>query len=134
MRRRNLIAAAVVLLLGFVSLAAVLKDDGDRFWILPPAGNTLVRGDAANATSIAWRYGCASCHTIAGISGASGRVGPALVKLRERPYLAGRIRNTPENLVRWITDPRTVDPETAMPTTGISPGEARDMAAFLYDH
>jgi cytochrome c1 len=40
--------------------------------------------------------------------------------------------NTPENLVRWIVDPRAVNPHTAMPVTGISAAEARDVVAYLY--
>jgi cytochrome c1 len=51
--------------------------------------------------------------------------------LGARVYLGGRLTNTPGNLIRWIEDPRAVDPQTAMPTTGISKREARDMAAYL---
>ena len=63
--------------------------------------------------------------------GPGGRVGPPLADLGARFYLGGRITNTPGNLIRWIEDPRAVDPQTAMPTTGISKREARDMAAYL---
>ena len=40
--------------------------------------------------------------------------------------------HTPENLMRWIEDPKKVDSLTAMPTLGVSHGEARDIAAYLY--
>ena len=33
---------------------------------------------------------------------------------------------------RWIVNPKQFDPRTAMPVTGISLGEARDVAAYLY--
>ena len=32
----------------------------------------------------------------------------------------------------WIVDPRKVDPKSAMPATGITPEDARDVAAYLY--
>jgi cytochrome c1 len=33
---------------------------------------------------------------------------------------------------QWIVDPHSVSPKTAMPVTGISIDDARDVAAFLY--
>ena len=38
----------------------------------------------------------------------------------------------PANLVAWLMDPPAIDPLTAMPATGISEAEARDVAAYLY--
>jgi len=40
--------------------------------------------------------------------------------------------NSPENLIRWIVNRREVNPKTAIPVTGISEEEARDVAAYLY--
>jgi cytochrome c1 len=40
--------------------------------------------------------------------------------------------NTPDNLMLWIRNPPGVDPLTAMPDTGVTEGDARDIAAFLY--
>jgi mono/diheme cytochrome c family protein len=34
--------------------------------------------------------------------------------------------------VRWIVSPQTFSPRSAMPATGISEAEARDVAAWLY--
>ena len=45
--------------------------------------------------------------------------------------IAGKLANTPDNLVRWIRQPKTVKPLTAMPDMGVSEGDARDMAAYL---
>jgi cytochrome c2 len=42
------------------------------------------------------------------------------------------VSNTPENLVRWIQHPRKLSPKTAMPDTGISQNDAKDIAAYLY--
>lgn len=91
----------------------------------------LTGGDPARGPALAVRYGCAACHAIKGVRGPQGKVGPPLDAVAARVYIAGRLPNTPENLVKWIADPRGVDPRTAMPQTGISQEEARDVAAYL---
>jgi cytochrome c1 len=35
-------------------------------------------------------------------------------------------------MVQWIRFSRQLDPHTAMPSTGISEQDARDIAAYLY--
>ena len=77
-------------------------------------------------------YGCAGCHDIPGIDGPEGLVGPPLGTIGKRVYIAGVMTNTPGNLVDWIVNPPSIDPMTAMPVTGISEAEARDVAAYLY--
>jgi cytochrome c1 len=49
-----------------------------------------------------------------------------------RSYIAGRLTNTPGNLMKWIQHPQHVDPPNAMPEMGVSEGDSRDIAAFLY--
>lgn len=93
----------------------------------------ITGGDPANAQTYLTRYGCAGCHTIPGIPSADGEVGPRLAGLRKRVYV-GVLRNSPENLIAWIVAPQRYSPNSAMPVTGISPGEARDVAAYLYAH
>ncbi|MFN2557733.1 MAG: cytochrome c family protein [Nitriliruptorales bacterium] len=76
-------------------------------------------------------YGCGSCHTIPGIRGADGLVGPPLTRFYERPYIAGQLPNTPEDLVRWIMHPQEVAPGTAMPDLDVTEEDARAIADFL---
>jgi cytochrome c len=90
-------------------------------------GGSVARGKDAFA-----RYGCGGCHSVTGVALARGKVGPALDGLGGRAILAGRLENRPANLMRWIADPRAVDAQTAMPDLGVTRGEARDIAAFLY--
>lgn len=78
------------------------------------------------------RYGCGSCHTIPGIRDADATVGPPLTRFAERGFIAGRLQNTPDNLVRWISDPQGVEPGTAMPDLRVTDEDARDIAAYLY--
>lgn len=76
-------------------------------------------------------YGWASCHTIPGVQGTDGLAGPPLAGLRHRVY-GSVLPNTPQNLVQWIRHPRQVDKQAAMPNTGVTAGDARDIAAYLY--
>ena len=78
------------------------------------------------------KYGCDTCHNIPGVLTATATVGPPLSQVALRSYLAGRIDNTPENMMKWIRQPHSVDPETAMPETGVTEGDGRDIAAYLY--
>jgi cytochrome c2 len=94
----------------------------------------LTRGDPAQASVLATRYGCGGCHTIPGLPAADGKVGPPLGGLRQRVFIAGVLPNTADNLINWIVEPRTYSPGSAMPVTGISKAEARDIAAWLYAH
>jgi cytochrome c len=89
-------------------------------------------GDPARGKRTTVAYGCGSCHVIPGVPAAEGRVGPPLTDLADRTFIAGRLRNEPVGLVRWIREPRAVDPSTAMPNLGVTDRDARDIAAFLY--
>ena len=92
----------------------------------------LTGGDPDRAPGVLRRYGCSGCHTIPGIPGADGQVGASLADIRKRVYVGGATTNSAENLVRWIVLPQSFSPASAMPATGISENEARDVAAYLY--
>lgn len=89
-------------------------------------------GDADRGKAVIRDVGCGRCHVIPGVDDADGTVGPPLTSWARRSYIAGHLANTPSNLVRWVTDPPAVEPSTAMPDLGLSDGEARDVAAYLY--
>jgi cytochrome c2 len=89
-------------------------------------------GDPARGAEVISRAGCGACHVIPGIRSARGVVGPGLDGFATRTFVAGELPNTPENLVQWILNPRAVEPYTAMPVLGLSAGQARDAAAYLY--
>jgi cytochrome c len=92
----------------------------------------MTGGNIARAPDLIRRYGCAGCHTIPGIPGGDGKVGGPLKDIRQRVYVGGVVTNSPDNLIRWIVSPQTFSPRTAMPATGITEAEARDVAAYLY--
>jgi cytochrome c len=89
-------------------------------------------GDPSRAPAFIKLYGCAGCHTLPGAAEPAGQVGPDLTQMARRVYVGGVLTNTPDNLIAFIVDPRSIDPKSAMPTTGISLEEARDVAAYLY--
>jgi len=89
-------------------------------------------GDAGRGAKLIQAFGCAACHTVPGIRQAVGNVGPPLTRFGDRTYIAGMLRNNPQNLLRWIRDPQGVVPGNAMPNMGVTDAQARDIAAYLY--
>ncbi|WP_137787801.1 c-type cytochrome [Sphingomonas sp. 3P27F8] len=99
----------------------------DRVAAEQMTGGNVERGQLALT-----RYGCTACHDISGVPAARGSVGPALTGIAEHSLLAGKLPNTPDNLVRWIREPQAISPGTGMPDTGVTERDARDIAAYLY--
>lgn len=87
--------------------------------------------DRVRGATALTQYACSACHTIPGIAGSHPQVGPPLAGMARRTLIAGKLANTPENMVRWITRTHEVDPRTAMPSLGVAEEDARDMAAYL---
>jgi cytochrome c len=96
---------------------------------VPGAAPTL--GDPDRGQRLISDYGCGSCHVVPGVGGADGLVGPPLTDFGRRSYIAGVLPNNAGNLQHWIRDPQSVVPGNAMPDLGVSPVDARDIAAYL---
>jgi cytochrome c2 len=96
-----------------------------------PVVNAGTAGSADRGRATIAMYGCGKCHTIPGIRGANGVVGPPLESVARRTYIGGNFANTPDNLTRWIMAPQTMKPKTAMPSLGLSEPQARDVVAYL---
>lgn len=92
----------------------------------------IAGGNAAHGQVLFVQKGCGGCHTITGVSQASGLVGPPLDGVGQRAVIAGVLENTPDNLARWIKEPQKVLPGNAMPNLPMSTQDSRDIAAFLY--
>lgn len=116
---RGFCAAACMLLIPMPPLAA------GPVW-------KVIGGNAQRGGSLIVAYGCAACHTVPGVAGADGNVGPPLTRFGSRTYIAGMLPNSPANLVRWIREPQRVLPGNAMPSMGVTELDARDIAAYLY--
>jgi cytochrome c len=96
------------------------------------AGPVNFAGDERRGAELIGQYGCGGCHDIPGIAGADGNVGPPLHRIGTRTYIAGFVRNSPENMTFWIREPQKVLPGNAMPSMGIPQKDAQDITAYLY--
>ncbi|ESY83325.1 c-type cytochrome [Mesorhizobium australicum] len=122
--------AAILLLTAAVAAATLWSDRADR---VRNESDMATGGLGARAIPIMIANGCSGCHTIPGVPGAQGQVGPRLdSSLADRVFIGGVLANNPENLIRWIRAAREINPHTAMPSTGITEQQARDIAAYLY--
>jgi cytochrome c2 len=92
----------------------------------------MTQGNPDRAMESIVRYGCAACHNVPGAQMPGGLAAVPLAGVADRLYVGGVVENTPENLVRWIVNPKQFNPKTAMPVTGITEPQARDVAAYLY--
>ncbi len=113
----------------------VVAEPPDRFasWVsqqqrpaAEPAAEVARRG-----RDVFLAAGCASCHTVRGTA-AQGTKGPDLTHLARRPTLgAATVRNTSDNLAKWVTDPHQIKEGVMMPAARL-PGEQLDpLIAYL---
>ncbi len=123
--RRTPLLASLAALTGILILAACYGES------TTPA-QTVANGDAAMGKQAISSYGCAACHTIPGVTGARGNVGPPLAGIAERSFIAGKLRNQPDNMILWIQNPQSVWPGNAMPNMNVTDADARNIAAYLY--
>lgn len=114
------------------ALSLLLLSTSCRGGRYTPAAQIVPGGSPQAGAQLIASYRCGACHMIPGIKGAEGLVGPPLTLFARRTYIAGELPNTPSNLIRWIRDPPSVEPATAMPALGLSEQQARDVAAYLY--
>jgi cytochrome c2 len=118
-------AAAAAAALAVVAAAACGPSRAER------EATAMTGGDPRRGRALVRTYGCGTCHEVPGVRGATGTVGPSLAEIANRSFVAGRLENTPANLMRWIRAPREVSPGTAMPDMGVTEADARDLAAYL---
>lgn len=74
---------------------------------------------------------CASCHVVPGVANAVGKVGPSLRGIARQRMLAGKLPNTPDNMLRWLMHPQAIDRGNAMPDMGLTAQQARAISAYL---
>jgi cytochrome c2 len=128
-RRVRLALSALVLAAAGAAATVAVLDQRAKQTRLAVA---LTGGDPERAVASATKFGCAACHEIPGVAAPGGLAAPSLAGFAKRIYIGGVAENSPDNLVRWIVDPKQFSKDTAMPVTGIGIGEARDIAAYLY--
>jgi cytochrome c oxidase subunit 2 len=71
------------------------------------------------------------CHTIRGTV-AGSRVGPDLTHVGSRDMIAaGTLRNNPQELAKWITNPQQIKPGVQMPPNPMPQQDLNDLVAYL---
>lgn len=94
----------------------------------PPAGTPEAEG--AELFQAFPGGSCIACHGVD--PGSGGQVGPSLQNFGSRTtFGAGLFDNTPENLARWLDDPRTMKPGAIMPDYGLSEDQIDALVAYL---
>ncbi len=79
--------------------------------------------------------GCVGCHSLQAVDAPKGMIGPNLANVGARSYIAaGWLKNTDENLARWIREPQTVKKGVLMPNLGVTADEAKALGAYLRAH
>jgi len=74
---------------------------------------------------------CVMCHTVNGTT-AHANFGPDLTHVGGRSTLAaGMLRNTPQDLKRWIVDPQKIKPGTNMPSSTLPDADLDALVAWL---
>jgi cytochrome c oxidase subunit 2 len=95
----------------------------------PPTGATdslVVHGRQLFLSST-----CVNCHTVQGTA-AAGTAAPNLTHLASRATIgAGVAPNTPEDLGRWVRDPKSVKPGALMPGYPFSDADLSAIVAYL---
>lgn len=79
--------------------------------------------------------GCVACHALNAYDAPKGMVGPNLANIGARGYIAaGTLKNTDENMARWIRDPQGIKKGVLMPNLGVTEAEAQALVAYLRAH
>ncbi len=87
-------------------------------------------GEMARGTQAFLAGGCLACHTIQGVSG--GMIGPNLTHFGSRKTLAaGILKNSPENLAKWLRDPPAMKPGALMPKLPLTDEQVTTLVSYL---
>jgi cytochrome c len=115
-----------------ILIAILLLTGCEKRYEKPESPQVTGGGDEQHGKQLIQQYGCQSCHTIPGVQGPKGVVGPPLQKMAMRGYIAGKVPNTPANMIQWLQNPQTIDPGNAMPNLGVTASDAKDITAYLF--
>ena len=111
----------------------VVAESADQFnaWVSQQAAPAVASG--SRGEQVFQQNTCVSCHTIRGLTGATGTVGPDLTHVGSRASLgAGVIDNTPETLRAWISNPQRIKPGVLMPAfSSLPPDDLNALVAYL---
>jgi len=95
-----------------------------------PADPLFAKGEQLFKTK-----GCIGCHSLQAKGAPTGLIGPNLANVGARGYIAaGWLKNTDENLEKWIQNPQALKKGVLMPNLGVTAEEAQALRAYLRAH
>jgi cytochrome c oxidase subunit 2 len=101
----------------------------------PPAPAEAVAAAPTAGEKLFLSKGCVGCHSLNAYDAPKGMIGPNLANVGARTYIgAGTLKNTDENLARWIQNPQVIKQGVLMPNLGVSPEDAKTLASYLRAH
>ncbi len=116
---------------GMLLTATVHTRDDFARWVAAQQAPAREEAQALRGRALFASLACSSCHTVQGTS-ANGVFGPDLTHLMSRSTLgSGVVRNTPENLRRWVEDPASLKPGSLMPAMQLSREDLDQVTAYL---
>jgi cytochrome c oxidase subunit 2 len=92
----------------------------------PPSNREEVLGSAIFGSKA-----CGSCHNIKGDAGANGDVGPDLTHIGSRKTILTYLKNTPQNLHKWIDHPQIVKQGAHMPSFKFNKKQLNNLVTYL---
>jgi cytochrome c oxidase subunit 2 len=110
---------------------ARVQQKGDTAAAAPAGSDPLY----AQGEKLFTAKGCIGCHSLQAYEAPTGLVGPNLANVGARSYIAaGWLKNSDENLERWIRNAQAVKVGVLMPNLGVTADEARALRTFLRAH
>jgi len=117
-----------------MKMELVVDEPGDfEAWVSAQLAEATVADSVTTAegSQAFMQGGCIACHTVRGTI-AQGVLGPDLTHVGSRRRIAaGILDNTPENLERWIRNPRAVKPGALMVVPELDDETVRRIVAYL---
>jgi cytochrome c oxidase subunit 2 len=101
----------------------------------PPPADTTKQPANAVGEKLFLSKGCVGCHSLNAYEAPAGMIGPNLANVGARTYIgAGTLKNTDDNLARWIMNPQVIKEGVLMPNLGVNAEDAKALVAFLRAH
>ncbi len=96
------------------------------------SARTAAPSQAGGAFAAVQKGICWTCHIIPGVANAKGQIGPDLTGLASRAKIIGILAMNKQNLRKWLDDPQSIKPDTAMPpAAGLSSSEKELVIEYL---
>ncbi len=100
-------------------------------WLANQEKNAVNDPAAAEGRAVFEQNACINCHAVKGTV-ADGRFGPDLTHLMSRDTIAaGALKNTQDNLEKWIKNPDAYKPGCLMPAMKLSDQDIDKIASYL---